>query len=70
MELFCGRPVCVGMLSRFAIVVALLIAGSTVAFAQFQGNDGGGAVPATKSHTPGPRRPYAVLRERAVRWAV
>ena len=41
-NVFAATRVCVGLLYRLALVALALIAGSTVAFAQFQGNNGGG----------------------------
>ena len=41
MERFCSKRVCVVLLYRLALVALALIVGSTMAFAQFQGNSGG-----------------------------
>lgn len=53
----CSRRVCVDVLYRFALVAAAVILGSTVAFAQFQGNNGdrdGNGGSATENHSLDP----------------
>ena len=53
----CSRRVCVDVLCRFVLVAAAVILGSTVAFAQFQGNNGdrdGNGGSATENHSLDP----------------